>query len=86
MAIVFLLKQLLSYHVLLMLVNYSHIFINFEYLFILLSYLGEECGDFVHIWYNNQVPFVAHACKIAFGSVPNFSNCGHFFMHFVYLL
>ena len=64
-------------------VNYDHIFINFE---CCLWYLREECGDFVHIRYSYQVWCVAHACKIAFGSVPNLNNYGHCFIHFVYLL
>ena len=51
----------------------------------LLWYRRVESGDFVHIWYSYQVLCVVHACKIAFCSVPNFSNYGHFFIHFVYL-
>ena len=38
---------------------------NFE---CLLCYLGEEGGDFVHIWYSYQVQCIVHVCKIAFGS------------------
>ena len=32
------------------------------------------------------LPWVAHVCKIEFGSVPNLINYGHFFIHFVCLL
>ena len=46
-------------------------------------HLSEECGDFVHIWYMYQVPYIAHACKLTFGSVPNFSNYGHFFKYYL---
>ena len=53
----------------------------------MLWYFGEECGDFIHIWYSYQVPcVVAHGYIIAFGSVLNFSNCVHFFINFEYLL
>ena len=62
--------------------NYGYFFINFE----CLSYLRDECGDFVLIWYSYQVHCVAYAYNIAFGSVPNLSNYNHFFIHFVYLL
>ena len=46
--------------------NYGHLFINFECLW---WHLREKCSDFVHILYSNQVPCVAYACKIVFGSV-----------------
>ena len=52
----------------------------------MLWYLQDECGDFVNIWHNYQVPCIAHACKIVFGSVLNWSNYGHLFIHFVHLL
>ena len=37
--------------------NCDHLFIHFE---CLLLYLGEECGDCVHIWYHNRIPGVEH--------------------------
>ena len=36
--------------------------------------LRQEWVDFIHIWYCNQLPCVADACQIAFGSKPNLSN------------
>ena len=59
--------------------NNGYFFINFECLW----YLGEECGDSVHISNNYQVSDV---CKIAFGSVPNLSNYSHFFIYFVFFI
>ena len=50
--------------------NCDNYFINVESV---LSYHREEC-DFVHIWYSNEVPWVLHACKIAFASVPHLSH------------
>ena len=41
---------------------------------------------FSSYWYHDQVPWVTDACRIAFSSVPNLSNYGHFVLHFVYLL
>ena len=35
------------------------------------------------IWYTYKVPCVAHTCQIAYSSVPNLSNYGHFFIHLV---
>ena len=40
--------------------------------------ISEKNGECVHIWYSNQVPCVAEACKITFAAVPNLSNYGHF--------
>ena len=55
--------------------SFSNCFLNFQ---CLLLYLSKECGDFVYMWYSNQVPCVAYACKIVLGSVPNLNNYGHF--------
>ena len=38
--------------------------------------------DFLHIKAHDQVPWVADACKIEFGSVPNCSNYDQFFIKF----
>ena len=40
----------------------------------LLCYLRDDLVDFVYIRYNNQVPHVVDACKIAFCSLPTLSN------------
>ena len=53
--------------------NYGYFFIKFN-VECLLWYVGEECGDVVHIWYSYQVPCISHVCEIAFDSVPNMSN------------
>ena len=44
------------------------------------SYILCVCCDFIHIWYSNQIPCVADACKIPFGSMPNLSNYGNIFL------
>ena len=41
---------------------------------------------FFHIWNSYQVRCIAHVCKITFGSMPNLSNYGHFFIHLGYIL
>ena len=38
--------------------------------------------DFLHIGYHDQVSWSTDACKIEFGSVPNLSNYGYFFIIF----
>ena len=66
--------------------TYGYFLINFECLFL---YLGEECGDFVHIWYNYQVPrhdALLMLVKYHVARCQIVSNYGHFFIHFVYLL
>ena len=57
-------------------------FIHFVYFVYLLSYLREECVDFIHICYSNQIPCVADACLIAFGSMPNVSNYSNSVLRF----
>ena len=37
-------------------------------------------GGFYSIWYSNQVPCVADACKVAFDSMPNLSNNAYIFL------
>ena len=62
--------------------NYGHFFIN-----VVCAVISrEECVGCVHIWYSNQVPCVADACKIAFVAVPNSSNYDHFFINVMFLL
>ena len=34
--------------------------------------------DFLLIWYRDQVPWSANACKVEFVSMPNLSNYSHF--------
>ena len=41
----------------------------------------EELVDFIHIWYSNQVPYFANACKIC-GSMPDLSNYANIFLKF----
>ena len=38
------------------------------------AFLHNGWLDFLHIEYNDQVSWAAHACKIEFGSVPNLSK------------
>ena len=67
--IFFILGTMIRYHGLLMnrmrLNNDGYFFRNVE---CLLLCHGEECVDFVHIWYSYQVPCVAHVYNIAYGS------------------
>ena len=58
----------------------------------------EECDGFVQIRYSYKVALlmlikyflkvacITHAYKIVCGSVPDLSNYGHLFIHFVYLV
>ena len=58
--------------------NYGHFFIYV--VFVVISQSRMEWIDIIHIWDSNQVPYVAEACKVSFGSVPNWSNYGHIFI------
>ena len=49
--------------------NYGHF--SPKHCVYLVWYFRKACVDFVHIWYFNQVPCVADAFKISFGSMPN---------------
>ena len=49
-------------------------------------YLREEWIDFSYIGYSNQIPCVADACKIAFGSMRTLSNCDNIFLKFYVFL
>ena len=33
---------------------------------------------FLYIWYHDQVPWAANACKTEFGSVPHLGNYGNY--------
>ena len=48
--------------------------------------MREEWVEFIHIWYSNQVPCVADACKISFGSMRSLSNYGTIVSNFMCLL
>ena len=53
-------------------------FMSIKYTFALCSEKSQIF--FVHIWYSYQVWCTAHACKIAFGSLPNLSNYGQLYL------
>ena len=42
-----------------------------------LYYVREKWIDFTHLVYTKHGPYVADACKIMFGSVPNLTNYGN---------
>ena len=44
--------------------------------------LPHSIAHFIHIWYSNQVPYVANPCKISFGCMPNLSNYTNIFLKF----
>ena len=51
------------------------------------SYIWRVCCDIawdvsIHIWYDNQVPYIAGAHKTTFGYMPNMSNYGIIFHTF----
>ena len=48
----------------------------------LYAFLYNGWMDFLHIGYDDQVPWGADACKMECDSVPHMSNCGYFVINF----